>query len=309
MEEDRIQRYLRIARAIARDIAEYGSYDTAAAFRKTQRKIRASQRKRTLGIYLRRVAAVMLLPLLASTVTLAYLYLKQRPAEEAASYRTLHSAPGVVTQAILPDRSDVWLNAGSTLRYPERFGGKEREVYLEGEAYFRVESDAAHPFCVNLNRGMSVKAFGTRFGICSYPEDSVTEVALEEGVVDVVLRRRTLHLHPDEMLTFDAAERKFALSRVNTAEKTAWKDGRLLFRNAPLEEVVRKLSRRYNVDIELQGNTASRTHRFRATFTTETVSQALDYLKMAAPMEWSFVNARQREDFSYTRQKIIITLK
>ncbi|MDR2810257.1 MAG: DUF4974 domain-containing protein [Tannerellaceae bacterium] len=307
MERKEIKNYLQIAGAIAKDIDEYKSYHIAEAFRKTQKKIRTKRRKRLAVTYLRGVAAVLLLPLMASTATLAYLYL--HPNKDAMTYHTLTSAPGTITQVNLPDQSNVWLNAGSTLRYPSRFSGKERQVYLEGQAYFRVEASAEEPFLVNIGpEGMQVKASGTRFDVCAYPEDSVTEVVLESGTVDVIAGRHTRRLHPNEMLTCYATNRKFSLRQVQPDEKTAWKDGRLLFRNAPLPEVLRKLSRRYNVDIELRGDT-SKTHTFRATFTTETISQALDYIKMAAPLEWSYTAARQQEDFSYTRQKIRITLK
>jgi ferric-dicitrate binding protein FerR (iron transport regulator) len=306
MEDNRIDNCLRMAGAIENDIAEYKSYDTAAAFSKTQKKIRAKQRRQSALTYLYRIAAVMLVPLVAATATLAYLYVKHT--QEDVAYNTLASAPGIITQVKLPDRSEVWLNAGSTLRYPSRFTGRERNVYLEGEAYFHVESDTEHPFYVNLKQDVCVKAYGTRFDVCSYPEDSLAEVVLENGAVDVIFGKRALHLHPGEMITFDATNRKLAFSKVRAEEKTAWKDGRLLFRNTPLQEVVRKLARHYNVNIELQGDT-SKTRLFRATFTTETISQALDYMKMATPMEWSFTAARQQDNFSYTRQKITIRLK
>jgi ferric-dicitrate binding protein FerR (iron transport regulator) len=306
MEDDRIKEYIRIAKAIENDIAEYNSYDTRTAFLRTQKKIRATHRRQLAIGYIRRIAVVLLLPLLAATATLTYLYRGQM--QEDIVYHTLTSAPGTISQVSLPDRSDVWLNAGSTLRYPSRFTGKERNVYLEGQAYFQVESDTENPFYVNLHQEMRVKAYGTRFDVCSYPEDRVIEVTLECGAVDLMSGKQALRLHPDEMLSFDITEQKFAFRKVRSDEKTAWKNGRLLFRNTPLQEVVRKLSHRYNVDIELRGNT-SKTHNVRATFTTETISQTLDYIKMVIPMEWSFTAARQRDDFSYTRQKITITLK
>jgi ferric-dicitrate binding protein FerR (iron transport regulator) len=308
MEAEQIKNCIRMAKAIENDIAQYRSYDTAAAFLRTQKKIKAMHRRQLAVTCVHRLAAVSLIPLLAATATLAYLYLKQTHTPEESVYSALSSAPGTVARVSLPDRSDVWLNAGSTLRYPSRFSGKERNVYLEGEAYFQVESDVRNPFYVNLNRGMRIKAYGTRFDVCSYPEDSLIEVVLESGAVEVAAGKRRLHLRPDEMMSFDAGSRQIAFRKVRTDEKTAWKNGRLLFRNTPLQEVVKKLARRYNVDIELQGDT-SKVHHFRATFTTETITQALDYMKMAAPLEWRFAAARQQEDFSYTRQQIIITLK
>lgn len=307
MEDEQIKHYLRIAKAIAKDIDEYRQYNTADAFLMTRKKIRATLRRQWIATRIRSMAAVLLLPLAASTATLAFLYIKQM--QQETEYITLTSAPGAITQVSLPDRSDVWLNAGSTMRYPSRFAGGERRVYLTGQAYFRVEANAGNPFCVDLGReGMCVKAYGTLFDVCSYPEDSTVEVVLESGAVDVLAGQHILQLHPNEMITFYTDARQPTLRKVLSEEKTAWRNGRLLFRNAPLQEVIRKLSRRYNVDIELKGDTLKR-HHFRATFSTETITQALDYIKMVAPLEWSLTAAQQREDFSYTRQKIVITLK
>ncbi|MDR2388507.1 MAG: DUF4974 domain-containing protein [Tannerellaceae bacterium] len=306
MDKEKIKHYLQIAQALVKDIEEYKSYDARAAFRLTQKKIKAKEGTLRRFTVVRNVAAALLLPMMAVSTVLTCLHLKH--SEESVSDITLMSAPGTVTRVCLPDRSEVWLNAGSTLRYPSRFTDEERNVFLEGEACFRVTASATNPFCVHIDRvGMCVKAFGTRFNVSSYAEDSATEVMLESGVVDVVIEGRALSLHPNEMLTIDASRRP-TLRRVSPEEKTAWTNGRLLFRNTPLDEVLRKLSRRYNVDIELLGDTSKR-YNFRATFTAETISQVLDYMKMAAPMEWVFTAAEQRVDYSYTRQKIRVTLK
>jgi ferric-dicitrate binding protein FerR (iron transport regulator) len=306
MEEKQIKDCILMARAIRDDIAEYDTYDTDVAFSRMMKKTSMRRFRRQLAESVQRIAVVLLFPLLMATSLLAYICMER--AGEDITYYTVTSAPGTVMQLSLPDSSKVWLNAGSTLRYPSRFAAGERNVFLEGEGYFLVESDKENPFFVNTGRDIRLKAYGTRFDVCYYPEDSLVETTLESGAVDVVIDNHILHLHPDEMMTFDIVNRKQTVKKVRAYEKTAWTNGRLLFRNTPLKEVVRQLSRHYNVDMELRGDT-TKTHNLRATFTTETVSQALDYIKMAAPLEWSFVEAQQRSDFSYTRQKIVITLK
>ena len=134
----------------------------------------------------------MLLPLIISTGVLSYLYTRQLKQADTVSYLEVLSAPGIVTQVLLPDSSKVWLNAGSSLRYPSRFTEKERNVQLSGEGYFEVQSDKEYPFYVSLDNGIKVKAHGTKFNINAYKEDRVVETTLEAGLVDVISASRTI---------------------------------------------------------------------------------------------------------------------
>jgi ferric-dicitrate binding protein FerR (iron transport regulator) len=107
---------------------------------------------------------------------------------------------------------------------------------------------------------------------------------------------------------FDKTSEKIQVSQINTDLKTSWKDGRLIFRNATLEEVIAKLSRRYNVDIVLHKQT-NKKYKFRASFTNETITQILSYLKLAAPIEWKFTETEQKGDASFKQQQIHLWIK
>lgn len=305
---DDITKTIRIAKAIERDIHEYKSFDVQAAYRKSKKKLDAERRKSTVIFYLLRIAAILLLPLIISTGVLSYLYTQQLKQVEVVSYLEAFSAPGIVTQVLLPDSSKVWLNAGSSLRYPSRFVEKERNVQLSGEGYFEVQSDLEHPFYVSLDNGIRVKAHGTKFNISSYQEDRVMETTLETGLVDIMSASHTVQLKPNEQACYDKDEGHFTTRVVNIEEKTAWKDGRLVFRNATLEEVVKKLSRRYNIDIVLHRE-SQKDYKFRATFSSENITQILDYLRMAAPISWSFADMKQQQDYTYSHQRIDVWVK
>ncbi|MDR1980996.1 MAG: DUF4974 domain-containing protein [Tannerellaceae bacterium] len=305
---DKIKEQLRIAKAIDDDIREYASYDVEKAYRKVDRKKRRFDRKRVVTTFLYRAAAVLIIPLLTSTGVLSYLYVKHHAANENITYYTATSAPGTVTQLCLPDSSKVWLNAGSTLRYPSSFTSEERQVYLSGEGYFEVRSDRSHPFYVSVSEAMRVKAYGTKFNVSSYNDDPAIETVLESGFVDVQFNRQSIRLSPSELASFDKDNKKIAITKVRIDEKTSWKDGKLIFRNATLEEVIKSLSRRYNVDIVLHKET-KKTYKFRASFSNETITQVLNYIKLAAPIEWSITETRQRTDSTYELQRIDIRLK
>lgn len=90
--------------------------------------------------------------------------------------------------------------------------------------------------------------------------------------------------------------------------KQLGKMGKLVFRNATLEEVVKKLSRRYNIDIVLHRE-SQKDYKFRATFSSENITQILDYLRMVAPISWSFADMKQQQDYTYPRQRIDVWLK
>lgn len=104
------------------------------------------------------------------------------------------------------------------------------------------------------------------------------------------------------------SDQKLLIRTVNVEEKTAWKDGRLVFRNTSLDEVIKRLSRRYNVDIVMHRKTDI-DYKCRASFSTESVTQILDYLKLVAPIDWKIAETEQLKDSSYPRQRIDIWLK
>ena len=135
--------------------------------------------------YWQQVAAILLLPLL---ILSAYLYFK--PASQIAeTYQELFTPYGTWSVVNLPDGSKVWLNAGSSLKYPTQFNDKQRVVSMQGEAYFEVESDKEHPFIVKTKQ-LTVEATGTAFNVNAYAPDHVAAVTLVKGKVAVTLDQK-----------------------------------------------------------------------------------------------------------------------
>lgn len=304
MKSENIEKQIRILDAIQNDIDEYRSYDTTHAYNKIKRRIEHKNRKQIAFNYFMRISAVFILPLFGIASFWGYKYFTEIPAVgNEISYYTVTSAPGVITQITLSDSSRVWLNGNSSLRYPARFIGNNRHVYLQGEGYFEVESDLSHPFFVLLNDDVKVKAFGTKFNISSYQDDRYIETTLESGCVDMTVSGQTVVLNPHHMVVFNRDDAKLSVREVNTYMKTAWKDGCLVFRNSDIEEVIRKIGRRYNVDIRVY-NPNNKSYKVRAAFSDETIFQILNYLKLAVPLEWKVAKIEQNTDATFGRQQI-----
>lgn len=161
-----------------------------------------------------------------------------------ASSNTISTPKGGQYQLILPDGTKVWLNAGSKLNYPVSFKGRrDREVDLSGEAYFEVKKDKEQPFIVK-SAHQQIKVLGTHFNISAYPEDADVKTTLLEGSVEV--NAKTI-LKPGEqsVLSHD----QIRVEQVDTEISVAWKNGDFMFKNEPLENIMQKIARWYNVDV------------------------------------------------------------
>lgn len=295
---------LRKAQALGDDIKEMESINVLEAYRHTQSKI-DENRKRIISNRLMRYAAFLTIPLLMSSLILGYLYWGTESEER---YAEITASMGTVVRYELPDHSVVWLNSGSTLRYPAVFKKDNREVELKGEAYFEVEADSERPFYVNTPNGLSVYVYGTKFNVAAYEDDNYIETVLEEGKVNVIIpNRETIALAPGEQLLYDKQTRESIKNSVDVYGKTAWKDGKLIFRNASLDDIFKRLERHFNVDIQFN-NKHGKEYKYRATFRTETLSQIMDYLAKSAALKWKIQEPEQQTDDTLTRTKIIVEL-
>jgi len=268
---------------------------------------KASTKYRILTI-ITRAAAILLLPVLG---LLLYTNLSDRN-HYAANLNELEvEAPAGSRMHIeLGDGTKVWLNHGSKLKYPYRFKGDNRKVFLSGEAYFEVAHNAKVPFIVGTNR-LDVKATGTAFNVSAYPDDYAVETTLVEGKVILYERKSNSEikaLTPGECLKFDTQKNSYSLETGNTLKYTAWKDGLLVFKNDNVEDIAKKLARWYNIDVEIS-NQKTIEYPFTATFTDETLPQVLELLSLATPVSYQLTLSKKLPDGSFSKQKVLIGLK
>jgi transmembrane sensor len=167
------------------------------------------------------------------------------------SYNTIQTPKGGQYQVILPDGTKVWLNAASSLKYPEVFVGNERRVELTGEAYFEVAKNKAKPFHIK-NHNQDVEVLGTHFNINSYMDDNTIKTTLLEGSVRVSNGKSVRVLKPGEQSIADASGTGTIrlAANVDTDDETAWKNGLFQFNNAGLKSILNQLERWYDINID-----------------------------------------------------------
>lgn len=287
---------------LSENLRKQKKIDTEKAWVRLSRKIAfVSFRTRVWNIT--RTAAAILLPLF-----LLHQFVVQ-PMLETTSIETitLSSAPGIVTKAVLPDGSEVWLNAQSELTYPVQFIGKERTVRLSGEAYFKVVADQKNRFNVMMPGDISVSAFGTEFNVNAYREEPCYHVTLAQGNIEVeTARSMKKELTAGQKAVLIPGAGKISVIQADTYVETAWKDGKMVFRREKLETITQKLSRKFGVIIQLEDDIL-KDYEYTATFTDETLEDILDLLKRSAPITYSISRQEQQENNTFSQR--IVTIK
>lgn len=284
--------------------------DAEKAFTKVLVRISEGSKMNTIWIFWKKIAAVILIPLLLGNFIWFYLHSQKGPSASEAIYNEIYAAFGTRTALKLADGSLVWLNSGSSLKYPDRFNGKERVVYLKGEAYFEVETNPSIPFIVQTS-SLIVKATGTKFNVTDYLSDINSDVTLVSGKVSVSelteknIKNPLSELLPSQHLVFSKQSRTISVQNEDINEYISWKDGKLVFRNKPLSYVIKRISQVFNVDIELQGSILQ-DYRYRATFEDESLTEILRLLKISSPIDYIEVKRNPLPDGSFSRKKVII---
>ena len=148
----------------------------------------------------------------------------------------------------LSDGTRVWLNAETELRYPVQFNGKERVVYLKGEAYFEVAKNKKKPFLVQVD-DMAVKVYGTEFNVNTYNK---IETVLVTGSVSMNQGGKEVLLKPNQKGVFDQVSGKITVADVDVLAYVSWKNGDFIFRNESLNSIMDKLSRWYGLEVLYQ---------------------------------------------------------
>ena len=297
---------LKEAQRLAEEIQFVESVDTEFAYNRTISQIHSRQRSKWLRV-VTRAAAVLAIPLLFATVYLSYMQVNQP--EKVAQQVDVKAALGTIIRYELPDKSVAWLYSGSSISYPATFDKEHRDVTLTGMAYFEVQSDKEHPFFVHTKSGAQVYVYGTKFNMVSYDDDPFVEAVLEEGQINLVTPdMKQYKVNPGEVIDYYKESRNVTKEKANVREKTAWLEGKLIFRDTKMDEVFIRLARHFNVDIEVH-NPHNRAFKYHATFSEETLHQILTYLSASAKMQWQVIRGAKKEDGTFTKEKVIVDIE
>ena len=260
----------------------------------------------------RQIAAVLIT---SSVLTglVNYFLQENLTVRESVVYQEVSAAYGTQTKLSLSDGTLVWLNSGSSLKFPLSFGNMDkRNIRLIGEGYFEVAKDAKKPFVVHTS-DLNVKALGTSFDVSAYANEREVTVALVRGKVSLSRavkgqEQEMTVLNPNEVIIYNSQRknsRKFTgLDNRDMEKYVAWKEGKMVFFDDPIEKLVTRLENRYNVKIEI-GDDDLKNYHVTGTFDNVSLDQVLRYLSISTPLIYKF-QGRPKDG---KQQKVILFSK
>ncbi len=249
-------------------------------------------KKRVIGQIIK-YAAIIIIALSLPVTAFLYYNTKSNPLADNQSpvmfkYVVNSGVKGIVD---LPDGSKVWLNSSSYIICPQQFSDDIRELELEGEGYFEVVPNKEWPMLIKTSKNHSVKVTGTKFNLSAYSNDDKLIVTLISGEVSLIndKKRSEIKLAPkQELVVIEEREAKL-LKNPNIGNKTAWKEGLLLFDNTPMNEVIKRMERWYGVDFVIKDSLIY-DYRFTAKFRSESITQVLEILRLSSNIRFRIDN-------------------
>jgi ferric-dicitrate binding protein FerR (iron transport regulator) len=205
----------------------------------------------------------------------------------------------------------VYLNSGSKLTYSIPFSEKERRLELSGEAYFKVKHAPGLPFLVEMpDKELTIKVLGTEFNVEAYPEDEIINTTLIHG--SLLIEGKTAGgkiperiLSPSEKATYFREECRLEVKTVDIICDTGWMEGKIVLKNTPLPEMLRKLTHHYNVDFIVEDSVLE-TYLFTGVFNNRTLAQVLDYLELSSGIDYKLSFSSKDDSESISRQEVIL---
>ena len=267
-----------------------------------------------LSAWVGRVAAILIIPVLTfllytlSTNNFQF----NQISNNAVDTLEVIAPVGSRTVVQLTDGTKVNLNYGSSIKYPKNFNSKNREVTLKGEGFFDVEHNPKKPFIVKTEK-INVQVLGTEFNVQAYPDDNEVSTTLVSGKVllEEVLHNENIKnlgtMVPGQHVAYNKETGKLKSTKGKVAKYISWKEGKQVFDNEPITEVAERLSRMFNVEIELDENVKGYT--YTVTFEDDPLTLILDLMCKTTPITYIVYPRKKQIDGTFTKQKIEIKAK
>ena len=223
----------------------------------------------------------------------------------AFSSTTIETKAGEKAHVILSDSSEIILNSDSRVQYIGNYNLIDRKVKLAGEAFFDVSTNPDKPFVVQLDN-MSISAKGTRFNVFSFANENRVETTLEEGVIKVTVKgKEPISVRAGQQVIYFVNTGEVRVINVNTDTYTSWKENMLRFNDTPLEEVLRRIGRKYNVTFEV-ANRDLLDLKYTATFIDESIEEVMQMLKTVTPITYKIHYRTSVNDKQYLKPRIVV---
>lgn len=264
-----------------------GQIDTEKALQQVHDKMRL-HKGFSLWTWTQRVAAILFVPLLIIS------FLERSSGKQSSPVQMIRLAtnPGMIASATLPDGTKVTLNSNSSLVYPSRFDSNSRDVKLEGEAFFKVTKDATHPFVVKTPQKAAVRVYGTQFDVEAYAADKNVTATLVDGSISMSYENGNRNwterkIVPGQAIVYSAAKQNIQVAQAAVDVVTSWKDGKLIFKNTPFNEVLKSLSRRFNVDFIVKNPKCNEAF-FTGVLEKQRLERILEYFTVSSNMRFKY---------------------
>lgn len=196
---------------------------------------------------------------------------------------------GKVNDLTLDDGTRLTLNRGAQLIYPDRFTGRQREIFLSGEAYFEVAHDAAHPFVVRAG-DLKIRVLGTKFNIEAYPDSPTITTTLLEGSVEVESQfsHERLRMTPNQQLAYDTRSGEMTLSTLaESSESIRWRENVWILHQTPFPEICKRLERMFNIRIVLMNNRLAGKNFTGEFHYDDSLESILEVIRITTPFQYT----------------------
>jgi transmembrane sensor len=270
------------------------STDTDEALKKVMARINDGQSQPvntkifSLSLFYKLAAAVLLIFMIGIGVYVYQVY--HGPGQIALIDK--HNGTGTRSLITLPDGTRIWLNAESTIRYPEAFAENKREVYLTGEAFFNVASNAEKPFFIHLNKA-AIRVIGTSFNVKAYSNEDHIETSVVSGKVAFLSRPTDSKTSVDSVLliknnkvTYSPATGDMHAESTNALDDREWINGKLIYKSETLESITRQLERNFGKKVTIKDPKIGQ-YRFTGTFDESSLDEIMHYLSMTRSFKYT----------------------
>ncbi len=280
--------------------------DVPQALSTVKKKMHKGNRKNTSFLtWIQRAAAILFIPLM---ISFAYYMTREEPVE----YIEIRTNPGMVAKVNLPDGTNVWLNSDSYIKHPHKFTGKKREVEMEGEVYFEVQKDKSRQFIVHTFNDFSAEVLGTEFNMEAYKNTNQIRTTLVSGSVKLIFpnkdnKKESHILSPSEDFIYNTRTKSSELTQPYIPTLTAWKDGKVILRRTPFDEVLRILGKRFNVEFIVK-NVKLYDGTYNATIDGQHLSLILEFLRMSSGIQYRFIDPEPGDNEYKIMEKTIVEL-
>ena len=241
---------------------------------------------------MQRIAAILFIPLVISWCDLYF-----NGTSETVGMVEMKTQPGMTASFALPDSTVVVLNSASSLQYPSEFRGGTREVTLTGEAFFSVKKDPGRKFVVNTLSGSKVMVHGTEFNVEAYLEDGVIQTTLVSGRISFSCiqngKRGDLMILPGQKVIYDIDRERVELKKADIEVETSWKNGRLIFKDTPFGDILKRLGKRYDVTFIIKDE-ALKQHSFTGNFVERSLEHILERFRLSSNIRFRFIDDRNQ---------------